>query len=90
MSDPDEVARFRELIGEVDRTLLQAVNRRLELVRELHEHKRAEGIPLRDPTREEQLVVELQAANAGPLSSAGVAELFRHVLDLTRKEIHGG
>ena len=84
------VTEYREKIAAADRELLAAINRRLELVRELHEHKRAEGIPLRDPTREEQLVVELQAANGGPLSAAGVAELFRHVLDLTRKEIHGG
>ena len=83
------VAGYRERISQADRDLLAAINRRLELVRALHEHKRAEGIPLRDPAREEQLVVELQAANRGPLSSAGVAELFRHVLDLTRKEIHG-
>jgi len=84
------VIEYREKIAAADRDLLAAINRRLELVRELHEHKRAEGIPLRDPTREEQLIVELQAANGGPLSAAGVAELFRHVLDLTRKEIHGG
>jgi chorismate mutase len=83
------IAEYRERIAAADRDLLAAINRRLELVRALHEHKRAEGIPVRDPVREEQLVVELQAANEGPLSSAGVAELFRHVLDLTRKEIHG-
>jgi chorismate mutase len=80
---------YREQISAADRALLAAINKRIELVRSLHEHKRAEGIPLRDPAREEQLVVELQAANDGPLSSSGVAELFRHVLDLTRKEIHG-
>ena len=80
---------YRQQITDADRALLAAVNKRIELVRALHEHKRAEGIPLRDPAREEQLVVELQAANGGPLSPAGVAELFRHVLDLTRKEIHG-
>ena len=83
------VREYREQISAADRELLAAINKRLELVRALHEHKRAEGIPLRDQVREEQLVVELQAANTGPLSSAGVAELFRHVLDLTRKEIHG-
>jgi chorismate mutase len=83
------IDEYRQQIGEADRALLAAINRRIELVRALHEHKRAEGIPLRDPSREEQLVVELQAANGGPLSPAGVAELFRHVLDLTRKEIHG-
>jgi chorismate mutase len=80
---------FRERISAADRELLAAVNKRIDLVRELHEFKKAEGIPLIDPAREEQLVVELQAANKGSLSPAGVAALFRHVLDLTRKEIHG-
>ena len=80
---------FRVRITAADRDLLAAMNRRLELVGELHEFKQAEGIPLRDPAREEQLVIELQAANRGPLSDQGVAELFRHVLDLTRREIHG-
>jgi chorismate mutase/prephenate dehydratase len=80
---------FRVRITAADRELLAAMTRRLELVRELHDFKQAEGIPLRDPEREQQLVVELQAANKGPLSDQGVADLFRHVLDLTRREIHG-
>jgi chorismate mutase / prephenate dehydratase len=83
------VGEYRDQISAADRELLAAINRRVELVRALHEYKRAEGIPLIDPAREEQLIVELQAANAGPLSDQGVADLFRHVLDLTRKEIHG-
>jgi chorismate mutase/prephenate dehydratase len=83
------IGEFRERIVAADRELLAAMNKRITVVQELHEYKRAEGIPLRDPEREEQLVVELQAANPGPLSSEGVAALFRHVLDLTRKEIHG-
>ena len=65
------------------------MNRRLELVRALHEHKVANGIPLRDPGREEAMLASLRDANAGPLSGAGVAELFHYVLDLTRREIHG-
>jgi chorismate mutase len=83
------LSEYREKISEADRELLAAINKRIELVRALHEHKRSEGIPLSDPAREQQLVVELQAANKGPISSAGLAALFRHVLDLTRKEIHG-
>jgi chorismate mutase/prephenate dehydratase len=83
------VADYREQISAADRDLLAAINKRVELVRALHEHKRAEGIPLIDPAREQQLIVELQAANVGPLSDQGVAELFRHVLDLTRRELHG-
>ncbi len=83
------IDEYRAQITAADRVLLAAVNQRLELVRELHEHKAAEGVPLRDPAREEALVRELQAENTGPLSDEGVAELFRYVLDLTRKEMYG-
>jgi chorismate mutase len=84
------IDEFRDEITSVDRELLTAVNRRLELVRALHEYKRAEGLPLRDPGREDALVRALQEENPGPLSEDGVAALFRYVLELTRKELHDG
>ena len=83
------VADYREQISAADRDLLAAVNRRLEIVRKLHDYKVSEGLPLRDPAREESLVRELQEANPGPLSADGVAGLFGFVHDLTRKELHG-
>jgi chorismate mutase len=86
----DPLVSFREEITSADLELLELVNRRIELVRQLHEYKLAEGLPLRDPGREESLVRELQQHNPGPLSDAGVASFFRFVLDLTREEIHGG
>jgi len=84
------IAEYRDQITAVDRELLAAMNRRLELVRALHEYKAAEGLPLRDPEREEALVRDLQSANAGPLSDGGVADLFGYLLELTRRELHGG
>ena len=83
------IDEYRAQITAADRILLGAVNQRLALVRELHEHKTAEGMPLRDQAREDALVRELQAENPGPLSDDGVADLFRYVLDLTRRELHG-
>jgi chorismate mutase / prephenate dehydratase len=83
------VAGAREAIDAVDRELLRAMNRRIELVRALHEHKVANGIPLHDAGREESLLSALREANSGPLSDDGVDELFAFVLDLTRKEVHG-
>jgi chorismate mutase len=83
------VVKLRREINAVDRELLGAVNRRIELVARLHEHKSQEGIPLRDVAREEELIRELQAENPGPLSDEGVAELFHFALDLTRRELYG-
>ena len=83
------LAKARQEIDRVDRELLAAVNRRIELVKTLHDDKVASGIPLRDPGREEAMLASLREANTGPLSGDGVDELFHHVLDLTRREIHG-
>jgi chorismate mutase len=85
----DAVTDAREAIDAVDRSLLTAVNQRLELVRKLHEHKRTTGMPMRDPGREEAMVARLQGENEGPLSDDGVAELVQFVLGLTRKELYG-
>ena len=83
------LSEARVAIDAVDRELLGAVNRRLELVRSLHEHKVASGLPLRDAGREDAMIAALQAENPGPLSNGGVDRLFRSVLDLIRTEIHG-
>jgi chorismate mutase/prephenate dehydratase len=83
------VTETRAGIDTIDRDLLAIVNRRLELVRSLHDHKIAHGIPLHDPGREEAMLALLEDANTGPLSTAGVASLLDFVLGLTRRELHG-
>ena len=70
------LAEAREQIDAVDRGLLAGINRRIELVRALHEHKRAHDWPLRDPGREELMVAALQEVNAGPLSQGGCTSSF--------------
>jgi chorismate mutase / prephenate dehydratase len=82
------VVELRREISAVDRELLGAVNRRIEIVQRLHGHKQQAGMPLRDPEREVELVRELQDENPGPLSDEGVASLFHFVLGLTRNELY--
>jgi chorismate mutase len=86
-ADSDPVIRdLREQIAAADLTLLEAVNRRVELVRQLKEHKAARGIEFVDRAQEERLVEHLAGANRGPLSDGGLRELYRALLDLTKRE----
>jgi chorismate mutase len=89
-SDPEHdpaVRRLRERISEQDLAVLVAVNRRIELVRELKDHKLAQGWEFVDRGREEELLATLVAENQGPLSETGVRELFAEVLALTKREL---
>jgi chorismate mutase len=83
------VTEARAEITALDRELVAAVNRRLEIVRRLHDYKLEQGIPLRDPGREESMLQLLSAENPGPLSEDGLADFYRHLLGLTRRELHG-
>jgi chorismate mutase len=81
------IERFREQIEEVDRELLDGVNRRLELVRELKRYKEEHGIAFVDPAREAELLDARARQNPGPLSEAGVRAFFVELLALIKREL---
>jgi chorismate mutase / prephenate dehydratase len=89
VTDP-EVQRLREQISRVDRSILDAVNERVALVEELRQHKETLGLAFVDAEREREILEGLVDANGGPLSAEGVRELFRQVLELTKREVGRG
>ena len=84
------VRELRDRIAAADRALLAAVNARLGLVRELRAHKLEQGWDFVDQKREELLLDALARENPGPLSEAGLRELFADVLALSKREVAGG
>ena len=86
MSDPI-VDELRAQISALDREVLDAFNRRLELVARLKRHKDEHGLAFLDPDRERRMLEELRAANGGPLSDEGVAILLAALLELTKHEV---
>ena len=85
----DDLNRLREEIGALDRSVLETLNRRLELVRRVTRHKQETGTPLIDAEREAELLRELAEANAGPLSERAVQGVFAAVLDVMKQEARG-
>ena len=90
MSEPSidpTVQQLREQIAAVDRSILDDVNTRIELVAEIWRHKARAGLPFVDTDRERELIAALTEANAGPLSVEGLRELYAYLLDLTKREV---
>jgi chorismate mutase len=85
VTDP-VVVQLREKITEIDRALIETVNKRLRLVEQLWRYKEEHDLALRDPAREEWMLHYQTRANRGPLSAKGLAELYALVLELTRRE----
>jgi prephenate dehydrogenase len=82
-----ELDALRNEISELDRQLLELLNRRLELVATVRDVKDSAGERWIDPEREAELLQALVAANPGPLSERGVTSIFSAVLDVLKQEV---
>ncbi|HEX6762243.1 MAG TPA: prephenate dehydrogenase/arogenate dehydrogenase family protein [Gaiellaceae bacterium] len=88
MADPPpELAALRAEIAAVDRAILDALNRRMELVADVRAHKDATNVRFVDAERESALLRELGGVNAGPLSERGVNAIFSAILDVMKQEL---
>lgn len=88
MSNPDpELERLREQVSAVDTTIIDAFNRRLELVEQIKRHKDERGIDFVDPDRERSMFDAQLRRNPGPLSDDGLRALYAEVLALTKREL---
>ena len=87
MSADPRIEELRDRISELDRTILDAVNERIELVASLKPIKEELGLDFFDPGREQRMLEDLRSANGGPLSDGGVERLLGALLELTRSEL---
>jgi len=86
VTDDGQLEQLREQVSDNDRAILDAINRRLELVREIKRYKESKGIAFVDPDREARLLEDLRRANRGPLSDEGLQRILADLLDLSKRE----
>ena len=90
MSEPQTdalIRQLREQISDNDRSIVRALNRRLELVSRLKRYKESRGMEFVDLQREQWIIQDLARANRGPLSADGLREIYQAIFDLTKREV---
>ena len=88
--DPSQdpiIRQLREQVSDNDRALIETINARLRLVAKLKSYKESRGIEFVDPDREEWMLRDMIRANRGPLSAAGLEQIYTAILDLTKREV---
>jgi chorismate mutase len=83
------VRQLREQISDNDLAIVEAINKRLKLVRRLKEYKSSRGFEFVDQAREDWMLAYVTRANGGPLSAEGLREIYGALLDLTKREVTG-
>jgi chorismate mutase / prephenate dehydratase len=86
MTDP-VLAELRRQISEIDRSIVEAFNRRLEVVAQIKRHKDEHGIAFVDPDREAAMLAQQTSENRGPLTAEGLRALYAELLALTKREV---
>ncbi len=75
---------IRARMDALDTALVALLNERTGLAVRVSRLKRAAGLPLRTPAREEVVLDQVRRATAGPLPPASVERIFRAILTESR------
>lgn len=88
--DDPVIKQFRDQISDNDLKIVDAVNKRLKLVQQLKAYKEQHGVDFLDPAREEWMLTFVSRANKGPLSRDALTELYRNIIEITKREAAQG
>ena len=83
-----EIDDWRKRIDDLNDELIALLNRRAVFAAEIGKIKKAKGLPVFDAGREESVltrVSEMAASAGGPLPPESVCNLFRTIMEETRK-----
>jgi len=84
---PDDVSKLealRKQIDAIDSAILEQLNARARVVRQVGALKRATGAPVYAGGREREIVGRLRAENPGPFPQEALAPVFREIVSATR------
>ncbi|MCX8082240.1 MAG: prephenate dehydratase [bacterium] len=81
MKNIDEI---RKKIDEIDRNILEMLNLRAEIVKEISALKKENNLPPFDPSRERRIIEELSRRNKGPLTDKDIEIIMGTIFKIYR------
>lgn len=75
-----KLSAFRRRIDSIDRKLLALLNQRGKIAQKIGAVKKTYSLAIVEPTREQQVVAQMLAANKGPLPNDAVERLFGNIM----------
>ena len=81
---PEDLARCRVTIDELDLRLLDLLNERTVVVEEIGRIKQSLQMAVYEPKREDQVYANILNHNSGPLTPDAVKRIFERIIDEMR------
>jgi len=76
----EKLEKYREEINKIDKSLVDFLNKRAEVVMKIKKLKEDRDVPLYDAKREEELINNIIKYNKGPLYNDNVIQIFESIL----------
>jgi len=74
------ISLLRQTIDEIDEKILELINQRLSLAKQVGNFKKQGGIQITDSDREKEIMNRLLEKNYGPLSDNGLRNIYGAII----------
>jgi chorismate mutase len=71
---------LRQSIDRIDDDIVRLLNERARVAVEIGREKRAQGVPVVDAAREDEVLGRARRRNQGPMSQAAMESLYRSIV----------
>lgn len=88
MGSSQDLQKLRKKIDELDRGILDLLNKRAGVVLGIRELKKENLVGVYDPQREKEIEGRLKELNGGPLSNDSVLKIYREIISACRALQH--
>ena len=75
-----DIGALRQAIDEVDEKIMELINQRLSLAKQVGDFKKQGGIQITDSDREKEIMNRLLEKNNGPMSDNGLRNIFGAII----------
>ena len=75
-----DIDMLRQAIDEIDDKILDLINQRLSLAKQIGDYKKQGDIQIKDRGREEEILNRLRAKNNGPVGADGLRHIFEAII----------
>ena len=79
-----DIGILRQAIDEIDKKILDLINQRLSLAKQIGDFKKKGGIQITDSGREKEILTRLLKKNNGPLGADGLRNIFEAIIAESR------
>ena len=80
-----DISDWRTRIDELDRKLVEMLSQRAQAAHEIGRLKRAAGMPIYEPDREQAVFDNVRKANPGPLPDHDLLNIYERIMDIMRQ-----